>query len=182
MCVCSDVLYLEANLEIDIFQVKQTLTIFNIINCLLEETFEAPGNVPTRISSNMFHSVSGTNTKATPTVPVPTKNAKVFLSGDDDWHPSKMRGSETNSHDSIGWTLRERSIDHLGGQKWASLKSFFLLGGFWVATSGAEAEGGTGYWMVEATCHRWREEWGMRLYSRVVMDGCVVVVVEGVRL
>lgn len=34
------------------------------------------------------------------------------------------------------------------------LKIIFLHSSIWVAASGAEAEGGTGYQMVEATCHQ----------------------------
>lgn len=96
----------------------------------------------------------------------------IFFTCCDDWHSSKMRGSETNSYDSIGRAVWEWSIDHLVGQKWAS-QNHFLLGGIWVAASGVEAEGGTGYRMVEAACRRWCEEWGMRLYSQMVMDGRV---------
>lgn len=39
-----------------------------------------------------------------------------------------------------------------------------------MAASGAQAEGETSYQMAAATCCRWCVEWGMWLYSQVVMD------------
>lgn len=67
------------------------------------------------------------------------------------------------------WATCEQNIYHCWGQMSASL-NHFLPGCVSVAASGAQAEGETSYQMAEATSCRWCMEWGMWLYSQVVMD------------
>lgn len=69
-----------------------------------------------------------------------------------DIHPKCVAAKQIATIE-IVLAVQERSINHLGGQKLASC-IHFLPGGICLAASGVEAEGGTGYRMVEATCHR----------------------------